>query len=163
NGPLGAPAIDIEEVREVSDATVGIKVSGPAREPELTPFSEPPLPDDEIIFRMVTGRVPGTKTTSSENQLIAQALVSSGIKFGGASISETAEKLGIQNFNVGTGDESDLLVSGYLDPSLYVEYGVNALGDGSTFKVRWDFARQLSLEMIGGLQSSLDLLYTREF
>ncbi|NND38144.1 MAG: hypothetical protein HKO06_00960, partial [Pseudomonadales bacterium] len=80
-----------------------------------------------------------------------------------ASIGSTAEKLGIENFNIGTGDGSDFQVSGYLDPTLYLEYGVNALGDGSTFKLRWDFARRLSLEFIGGLANSLDLFYSREF
>ncbi|NNM11644.1 MAG: hypothetical protein HKO60_06925 [Pseudomonadales bacterium] len=163
NGALAEPNIYLEAIRRAEDAIAGIRVTGPAVNPRVEPFSEPSMPDDQIIYRIITGRAPGGSAGASQNAIIAQTLISQGIKIGGASIGSTAEKLGIENFNIGTGDGSDFQVSGYLDPTLYLEYGVNALGDGSTFKLRWDFARRLSLEFIGGLANSLDLFYSREF
>ncbi|MGB5325423.1 MAG: translocation/assembly module TamB domain-containing protein [Pseudomonadales bacterium] len=163
NGELGEPNINLEAVRNAEDAVVGIRVSGAANAPDIAPFSEPAMPDDQVIYRIITGRAPGTGSGANQNAIIAQTLISQGIKLGGSSLGDTAEKLGIENFNIGTGDGSDFQVSGYLDPTLYLEYGVNALGDGSTFKLRWDFARRLSVEFIGGLANSLDLFYSREF
>ncbi|NNC54595.1 MAG: hypothetical protein HKO07_02605 [Pseudomonadales bacterium] len=163
NGALSEPNLNLEAIRRAEDAIAGIRVTGPAINPRIEPFSEPAMPDDQVIYRIITGRAPGGTANGGQSAIIAQTLISQGIKLGGSSLSDTAEKFGIDNFNIGTGDGSDFQVSGYLDPKLYLEYGVNALGDGSSFKLRWDFARRLSLEFIGGLASSLDLFYSREF
>lgn len=164
NGPIDSPSIDLQAVRTIEQTVVGLDVSGLASAPEITAFAEPTMPDSDALYALVSGKLPGGDNSTNKDALLAQALLSGGLALGGKSaISAGAEKLGISNFNIGSGDSSDLQLSGYLRPDVYLEYGVNALGDGSTFKVRWDFAKQFSLEMINSLQSSLDLLYSRSF
>ena len=162
-GPLDMPKIDLEAVRQVADTTVGLKAYGNAKNPQITPFSEPSLPDNDIIYMLVTGSKIGQNTTRSQDQMVAYALLASSVKVGEKSISETAEKIGVSDFNIGSSDNSDLLLSGYLNPALYLEYGVNVLGDANAFKLRWDFTKQFSLEFISGIQSSMDIIYAREF
>lgn len=162
-GPIDDPKIDLEAIRQVADTTVGLKAYGDAKKPQISPFSEPPLPDNDIIYMLITGNKVGQKTTRSQDQMIAYALLASSVKVGEKSISETAEKIGVSDFNIGSSDDSDLLLSGYLNPALYLEYGVNVLGDTNAFKLRWDFAKRFSLEFISGIQSSMDVIYAREF
>lgn len=163
-GPLSKPDIDLEAIRTVDDTVVGLKVLGDARTPQITPFSEPALPDNDILFMLVSGRKPGAAAEDVDaSKMVAQALLSSGIRGSSDSVTGAAEKLGITDFSIGTGDDTDLLLSGYLHPNIYVEYGVGLLEEGNAFKMRWDFAKRLALEFASGLQSSVDLIYSIKF
>lgn len=163
SGRLDEPDIDLEAIRKVGEAVVGIRVSGNAKNPQIIPFSEPSLPENDIIYRLVTGSGPGQSASPNEQRLIASALIAGSVRIGGQTLTESAENLGIQDFSIGSSDDSDLLLSGYLNPSLYLEYGVGALGNNGGFKLRWDFAKRLSLEFISGLQNSMDIIYNKEF
>ncbi|PIE37980.1 MAG: hypothetical protein CSA53_04560 [Gammaproteobacteria bacterium] len=163
NDVLSSPNIELEAIRTIGETVAGIKVSGPAQSPEITPFSEPAMSNSDTLYAIVTGKLPDDDSRTDKGAVVAQAMLAGGLALGGGGIASGAEKLGISNFSIGSGDDTDLSVSGYLREDVFMEYGVNALGDGSVFKVRWDFAKRLSLEMINSLHSSLDLLYSRSF
>lgn len=163
NGPVSSPNIELEAIRTIDETIAGIKVSGAATAPEITPFAEPAMSNSDTLYAILTGKLPDDDSGTDKDAVVAQALLAGGLALGGGSISSGAEKLGISNFNIGSGDDTDLSVSGYIRNDVFLEYGVNALGDGREFKVRWDFAKRLSLEMINSLHNSLDLLYSRSF
>ncbi|MGI9284426.1 MAG: translocation/assembly module TamB domain-containing protein [Pseudomonadales bacterium] len=163
-GPLSQPDINLEAIRTVDDTIVGLKVTGDANAPQITPFSEPAMDDNTILYMLVSGKKPGAAAEEVDTStLVAQALLSSSIRGSSNTVTSTAEQLGITDFSIGTGDDTDLQVSGYLHPNIYVEYGVGLLEEGNAFKMRWDFAKRLALVFASGLQSSVDLIYSIKF
>ncbi len=63
----------------------------------------------------------------------------------------------------GSGDGSQVTISGYIAPGLQVKYGVgifNALGE---FTVRYELVTNLYLEAVTGIDSAVDLIYQFEF
>jgi translocation and assembly module TamB len=55
-GPVTDPGVDLRASRELPDHVVGVIVRGRLRKPELTLYSEPPLPQSQIASMLIVGR-----------------------------------------------------------------------------------------------------------
>ena len=62
----------------------------------------------------------------------------------------------------GSGDESQVTVSGYIRPGLQVKYGVGIFNSVGEFTVRYRLMTDLYVEAVSGLDSAVDLLYQFE-
>lgn len=165
NGPLDQPFLSLEAVREVGDVVAGLRVIGPASEPEATLFSEPALPDSQILYYLLTGKAPGTGTRE-DSRLVQEALLGMGLLGGNGTLRNVASKVGIEDLRVaagGSGDSTQVQVSGYLSSRAYVQYGINVFQPVNTLTLRYRLRDNLFLEAVSGLASALDLLYTFEF
>jgi translocation and assembly module TamB len=164
-GPIERPGLDIEAVRQATeDILVGARVRGTLAEPELSLFSEPPLPEQEQLSYLVLGRSLNN-VSSSETSALQNAAIALGLK-GGNVVSERLNKsLGFQEFGIetkpGEGATSASFVIGkYLSPSLYVSYGfglfqpVNTLTLRYAISSRWRLVTESSSQMKSG-----DLIY----
>ncbi|HEX5419710.1 MAG TPA: translocation/assembly module TamB domain-containing protein, partial [Gammaproteobacteria bacterium] len=164
-GPLTNPGLDVEAVRQATqEILVGARVQGTLMQPELSLFSEPPLPQQEQLSYLVLGRSLNN-ASSSETSALASAAIALGLK-GGNFVSERLNKsLGFQEFGIetqpGEGSTSASFVIGkYLSPSLYVSYGIGLFQPINTLKLRYTISSHWRLETESSSQAKGgDLLY----
>jgi len=161
-GPIAAPRLDIEAVREEVDVMAGVRVTGSPADPSITLFSNPYMEQSHILAYLLTGRPPGA-ATPSEEALLAQAALSLGILGGGTLGTALAEQLGIRDFQLearGQGEDAQVAISGYVAPNLLVRYGVNMFQPQNTLSLRYYLNPQLYLEAVTGADSTVDVIYS---
>jgi len=166
-GPLEQPQLDIEAVRELPryDVVAGLRVQGRADDPRLTLFSEPAMPDEEALSYLIRGR-PLSAEGEDSGALMAAAALSLGVTGAQGLLGEVGERLGIEEVEVeavGEGEETQVVVGGYLNPRLYLSYGVGVFLPENTLTLRYQLTRQLFLEAVSGVENALDLFYRFEF
>ncbi|WP_369600843.1 translocation/assembly module TamB domain-containing protein [Hahella sp. SMD15-11] len=165
SGPVTDPWIRLEAIREVPPVVAGIRLEGPASAPVATPFSEPALPPDHVMYYLLTGRAPGDNT-ASEKAMVSRAMLSIGLYGATPLTQKMADIFGIEGFGIettGQGDETAISVSGYLSPRLYVEYGFGVFTPVNTLTTRYRLSKNLYLEAVSGVENLLNVLYRFEF
>jgi autotransporter translocation and assembly factor TamB len=55
-GPLENPGLEIRAVRRVDQVTAGALVRGTLQEPEITLYSDPPMPSAEVLSYLTLGK-----------------------------------------------------------------------------------------------------------
>ena len=164
-GPVTEPQVEIEAVRKVQDVVVGLRVSGRASQPNVTLFSEPPMPEEQILAYLVTGRAYG-EAGPEENAAMAQAAVALGVFTSRGTASKVAKTLGVEDFALSTegeGQSTQVAVSGYIAPNLLVKYGVGVFSPLNTLTLRYNVTKNIYLEAVSGLESAIDAFYTFSF
>lgn len=156
--------VDIQAVRRpAEDILVGARVRGTLNHPELSVFSEPPMPRQEQLAYLLLGR-PLQSVSASETSALSRAALSLGLR-GGNMLSERLNRaLGFDEFGIQTEPNGEspasFVIGKYLSPSLYVSYGiglfepVNMLKLRYTISSRWRLVTESSNEASGG-----DLIY----
>jgi translocation and assembly module TamB len=162
-GLLVDPAVDIRAIKEFPDVTAGVNVRGTLREPRLTFFSEPSIPQSQIVSLLLAGGSlqsvqdssrAGTPAAKQEVAGQAAALLAS--QFG--------SKLGIPDISVESdlSNETSLVLGKYLSPRLYVSWGVSLSEQINTFKMRYTIDDRWTVKTEAGKDRSADLVYTIE-
>jgi translocation and assembly module TamB len=167
-GPITQPGVDIEAVRRpTADIVVGARVRGLLAEPQLSVFSEPPMPQQEQLSYLVLGR-PLESASASESSAMSRAALALGLK-GGNFVSERInQNLGLDAFGIETDPgeaptAAAFVIGKYLTPSLYVSYGIGLFDPVNTLKLRyaiskrWRLVTESSSEASGG-----DVIYNIE-
>ncbi|PPK52016.1 translocation/assembly module TamB domain-containing protein [Marinobacter persicus] len=163
-GPLTEPYLDIEAIRTVDTVVAGIRISGPASAPETEVFSEPPMPQADVLSYLVLGRPP--RGGQAEDGQLSQAAISLGLTQVSGITRGIGNELGIQDLTLeteGSGDEASVVASGYITEDLSLRYGVGIFEPITTVALRYDLGRYFYLEAASGLAASLDIFYTRDF
>ena len=115
---------------------------------------------------IVLGRDIGASTTNEESTLLAQAALALTIRQGRGFASGFAEGLGISDFQIdaaGSGDDTQVLVSGRLSRKLLLRYGRSVFAPDQTLYLRYDINKRLYLEAAQGLERAVDLFYSYSF
>jgi translocation and assembly module TamB len=100
NGDL-APELDFAAEIQASDITAQVGISGPAAAPVFAFRSQPELPQDEILSRILFQKASGSLTTSQALQLAeAAAQFASG---GEGALDRMRRSLGVDSLDVGAG------------------------------------------------------------
>lgn len=165
SGPLKEPNLNVEAVRRADSVVAGLRIEGEPKQPQVTLFSEPGLPQEEILSYLIRGRPLGTEGVGSD-QLLAQAAVSLGVFGGKGFASSLARELGVKDFEVGTageGQETQVELSGYITPDLLVRYGIGVFEPVNTLTLRYRISKSFFVEAVSGLESALDFFYEFEF
>ncbi len=168
NGPPDQPYLSIKAIRNpdnTQDDVIagGVQVSGPASDPSIEIFSEPAMNQANALSYLlrgqdIDGEAGGNAMTTT---LIGLSLAKSGRVVG-----EIGEAFGVQDLQLdtaGSGDDSQVTVSGYILPGLQVKYGVGIFNSLGEFTVRYRLMQDLYLEAVSGVDSAVDLLYQFEF
>ncbi|MBW3697448.1 translocation/assembly module TamB [Vibrio sp. T187] len=167
NGPADQPYVAISAIRNPDntqdDVTAGVRVTGPASEPAVEIYSEPAMPQANALSYLLRGQdIDGESGGNSmTTTLIGLSLAKSGQVVG-----ELGEAFGVQDLQLdtaGSGDDSQVTVSGYVLPGLQVKYGVGIFNSLGEFTVRYRLMQDLYVEAVSGLDSAVDLLYQFEF
>ncbi|MFE1602357.1 translocation/assembly module TamB domain-containing protein [Methylobacterium sp. ID0610] len=102
-GDLTAPDLDFEAQTQAGDVTARIAVNGPADRPAFVLNSEPPLPQDEVLSRLLFKKASGGLSPFQALQL-AQGVAQLAGNAGGPDVFESARKgLGLDSLDVQAG------------------------------------------------------------
>ncbi|HET7650059.1 MAG TPA: translocation/assembly module TamB domain-containing protein [Gammaproteobacteria bacterium] len=178
-GPVSNPALDIRALRKPahpetvlpgqSEQQVGVVVRGSLRNPRVSLFSDPPLPQSSLLAYLLTGQLPAT---ASQSPLLGQPATDTGDAIAYSSGEFLAQQVGsqiglsdvsIQNVSTGVGTSTpSLFIGKYLSPRLYVSYGAGILQSINTIRIRYTLGARWMLEAESGAANSADLIYTLE-
>jgi translocation and assembly module TamB len=178
-GPISNPALDIRAIRKPahpetvlpgqSEQQVGVVVRGTLRDPSVSLFSSPPLPQSSLLSYLLTGQLPATP---SQSPLLGQPSTDTGEALAYSGGEFIAQQVGnqiglsdvsIQNVSTGIGTSApSLFIGKYLSPRLYVSYGAGILQSINTVRIRYTLSTRWMLEAESGAANSADLIYTLE-
>jgi translocation and assembly module TamB len=162
-GLLVDPAVDIRAVKEFPDIKAGVNVRGTLREPRLTFFSEPSVPQSQIVSLLLAGgsfqstQESGRAGTPGARQEVAgQAAALLAAQLG--------TKIGLPDISVESdlSNETSLVLGKYLSPRLYVSYGISLTESINTIKMRYTLDDRWTVKTEAGKERSADLVYTIE-
>ena len=173
SSPLNNPGLDLRVVRQSSASaftgtpiTAGAQIRGTLRNPKMTLFSDPKMPDSSILSYLVLGRAPQNGGSGGESALLFKAANAMGLG-GGALTQSLGEAFGLDALQLGSagdgGDGTSLMLGKYLAPNLYIGYGVGLLNAVNTFNVKYRLSQRLmfvSTSSAAGIGA--DLIYTVE-
>ncbi|MPW36989.1 translocation/assembly module TamB domain-containing protein [Vibrio sp. B1Z05] len=167
NGPADLPYLSIKAIRNPDntedDVIAGIKVTGPADEPSIEVFSEPSMPQANALSYILRGQ---DLDSESGGNAMTTALIGLSLARSGRVVGEIGEAFGVSDLQLdtaGSGDDSQVTVSGYILPGLQVKYGVGIFESIGEFTFRYRLMKDLYLELVSGTDSAVDLLYQFEF
>lgn len=163
-GPVDQPYLDIEAIRQTDDVIAGIRLGGSAEQPTTTVFSEPAMSQEQALSYLVLGRP--LSTNGEDNNMLAQAALALGLAGGSSTAGKLASGLGIKDFDLdtsGTGDKTSVVASGKITDKLSLRYGVGVFEPANTLTLRYLLSKKVYLEVAGGVASSLDIFYKRDF
>lgn len=168
-GDIDNPQLRLEAVRADTpeDVTVGLRVSGPARNPQVSLFSRPEMRQQAQLSYLLTGNPPGTTTETDPQTAAAEAALSYALESDvGAGIARRAgDALGIEDFRVTAGatdNGAQIGLSGYITPNLLVRYGVGVFEAINTVTLRYQMTKNLYLEAISGEGSDIGIMWSFE-
>ena len=163
--PLDEPTLDLVAEREIKqeDIVVAINVRGTLAEPFITLSSEPPMPENEALSYLLTGRSINT-LQSGDAASVDRAATSLALGGGGLLLGGIGERIGLDEVTVEqTGEEDTSVVLGkYLSPKLFVSYGISIAEAINTIKLRYTLNERWSLKAEAGLEQSADIEFKIE-
>ncbi|WP_246102687.1 translocation/assembly module TamB domain-containing protein [Methylobacterium terricola] len=125
-GDLTAPDLDFLAQSQAGDVTAKIAVTGPANQPDFAISSEPPLPQDEVLSRLLFKKASGGLSPFQALQL-AQAVAQLSGGAGGPDVFESARKgLGLDSLDIQAGAKGGAAVGLSRALSERVNVGVRA-------------------------------------
>ncbi len=155
--PLDNPGLNIRAVRALNPTAtiddgqeVGLLISGTARKPVLTVFSEPVMPQADALSYLITGK-PLSKVKGGEGNLVASAAQALGSAAGDRLAKGIGGKLGLDmgvSSSTALGGAAAFTVGKYLSPRLYLKYGVGLFDPGTVITLRYILSSRWNFEAI---------------
>ncbi|GLS45037.1 translocation/assembly module TamB domain-containing protein [Methylobacterium brachythecii] len=146
-GDITAPDLDFIAETKASDVTARVAVSGPANQPVFALSSDPALPQDEVLSRILFKKASGSLSPFQALQLAQAAAQLSGAA-GGPDAFEAARKgLGLDSLDVSTGASGGPAVgaSRYIAKDLSVGVKAGAKPADTAATVNYDLTRRIKL------------------
>lgn len=164
SGPPDQPLLQFEAIRNpnvtADDVIAGLRVSGSADAPNLEVFSEPAMEEARALSYLLRGRPP---EDGDADGALASALIGLSLSRTGNAVGQLGQAFGIDDLSLetaGTGDESQVVVSGYLFDDLRVSYGVGIFSPIAELTLRYTLWRNLYLQAVSGAAQAVDLIYS---
>lgn len=145
------PVLDFTAQSKMKDITAILKVSGPAAAPVIDITSDPPLPREEVLARVLFGRS-ADRITPVQALRLAQALrtLSSARSLPVLDLlGGTRKLLGLDRLEIRTSDEeagTGLGLGKYLTDEIYVDVQKNLSGEGGKLSVEVELTPNLTVE-----------------
>ncbi|CCQ11683.1 hypothetical protein PALB_25840 [Pseudoalteromonas luteoviolacea B = ATCC 29581] len=165
SGALEKPYLHVNAIRNPqttqNGVVAGILVTGLADEPNVSIYSEPAMDQAQALSYLLNGQPLGSGD-SDKNVMLTNLLISQGLGRSEGVLQKVGSEMGLQDVNVGTkgsGEGTQVEVSGYLTPSVQVKYSVGVFDSLSEIAVRYQIMSKLYVEVTSGLYNSIDLLY----
>ena len=178
-GPITNPALDIRAVRATAhpemvqfgavEQKVGVLVRGLLQAPVVTLWSDPPLPQAQLVSYLVTGSAstltggtssnytPGVVTASSLSGVSAQNNQDLSVPvYGGFDVSRSQVQTASGGYSSGT------FIGKQVGERLYVRMGQVTGDPTSIFQVIYRLSTQWMLQAQSGSANSADIIYTIE-
>ena len=162
-GPVTDPGVDLRASRKLPGYTVGVIARGRLRQPQLTLFSEPSLPQAQIASMLIVGR--SLDSLQSEDRASLESESASVAAQGGALLAgQLGRYVGLDE--VGLSEDQDagaaLVLGKFLSPRLYVSYGISLVDQINTLKLRYTIGDRWVIAAESGAEAAADIEYRIE-
>jgi len=153
------PALDMILATEVAEIVAKVEVSGRAQDPEIALTSEPTLPEEEVLSRILFGSSRAQLSPLQALRLVQSAAVLSGRLGSGGGITDTVrETLGVDTLDVDTGGGegsrgASLSVGKYVAPGVFLKLQQGLGGAGSKAVVEVELTDSITVETDVGADS----------
>lgn len=191
-GAIDRPTLDFLALRTIGDVRAGVTVAGTLQKPVTKLYSEPAMPDVDVLAYVVLGHPIGS-SSGEQAGLMAQAAGALLTSSQSAVLQDQIKnKLGLSTLEIQGGvggtpgamgykplqvtppgslpavqqpgiTQTMLTVGKYLTPQLYVSYGKSLFTGNNQFRLRYDIFKRLQIETQTGSESGADLYYKLEF
>jgi translocation and assembly module TamB len=158
-GPLDDPLINIQVSRESfydgRQYTVGLRLTGSARNVKTEPFSRPALSERDVLSFLLLDRPASTGDDASG------AALALGLQ---QMFPDQSGILGLDEVSFETNDanEAAMVAGKRINDQLYVRYVFGSMGTPGAFRIRYRLGQGFSLEASTGSHQALDLIYMLE-
>lgn len=165
-GRADRPVLDILALRQAGEVKAGVKVSGTPQKPQVHLYSEPHMPDTDILAYVVLGRPFGAGGGDGDLMMVAAGALLAGGE--SAVLQDRLQRrlgLDVIEIQAGGGEVSSSVVTigKYLSPKLYVSLGHALFSNTNEFQVRYSLDDHWQLESNVGVESGVDLFYQVRF
>jgi translocation and assembly module TamB len=174
DSPLDNPGLDVRATRKIETTEVlggvlaGVRVLGTAQAPSAELYSQPALPQADVLSYLMLGR-PLEGASGGEGELLIKAASSLGLKGGTRLAQSIGRHFGLDevSFTSVEGVDGDregtaLRVGKYLSPRLYLNYSIGMLNAANQWQLRYRMTKHLSVQTETGEATGGDVLYTIE-
>jgi translocation and assembly module TamB len=161
-GLINDPGVDIRATKEFPDVKAGVNVRGTLREPRMSFFSEPSLPQSQVVSLILAG---GTIETTQSGDSTSSASRNALLAQGGAILAQQlGQRIGIEDVGIeqNLANETSLVFGKYLSSRLYVSYGISLAETLNTLKLRYSINDRWTVRTEAGKEVSADVVYTVE-
>ena len=191
-GAVNRPSLDFLALRTIGNVRAGVTVAGTLQKPVTKLYSEPAMPDVDVLAYIILGHPLGS--SSEQASLLTQAAGALLTSSQAAVLQEKIKnRLGLSTLEIQGGvggtksamgykplqvtapgaipvnqqpglTETVLTVGKYLTPQLYISYGKSLFTGSNLFSLRYDIFRHWQIEtQTGSGESGADLYYKLEF
>lgn len=174
NGLLSNPTLDVEAAKSVQGSTVGVRIAGTASSPSIQIYNDAGLSEQEALNALITGRIQDGSSGLSQtdgfrsdvNNTIAAAGISMGLGGTRALTNQIGQTFGLSGLALdaqGVGDDTQVSVTGYITPDLFIRYGVGVFTPVNKLTLRYQMNKRLYLEASQSLERAIDVFYNWRF
>lgn len=174
DGPLANPTLDVDTNKKISNTLVGIRVTGTAVSPQIQIYNDGGLSEQEALNALLTGRVNEGSSSLSQtegfksdvNNTLAAAGLSLGLGGTRAFTNQLGRTFGLNGLALdaqGTGDDTQVSVTGYITPDLYLRYGVGVFTPVNKLTLRYQMNKRLYVEASESVEKAIDVFYNWKF
>ncbi len=140
------PELDFVAETRAGDVTARVAVTGPADQPAFAFTSDPDLPQDEVLSRLLFARASGSLSPFQALQLAQTAAQFAG-GGGDDSFERLRKSLGVDNLDIGVGAGGPTIgVSRYISDNVSVGVKAGARPEDTGVSVNIDVTRRLKLQ-----------------
>ncbi|SLN45598.1 translocation/assembly module TamB domain-containing protein [Oceanibacterium hippocampi] len=157
NAPAEEPEVDIEASAGDQSFKAIVSVTGPVSKPEIAVSSEPELPQDEVIARLLFGKSAGELSALEAAQLAASAAKLAGVGGGGRDyVGDVRDRLGLDVLRFSGGDAGGgpaVEAGRYVADGVFVGVKQGAEAGSSKVTVEVEVTPNITVESSVGAQS----------
>lgn len=159
------PVVRIRAATETDEYTIAVIVAGPVSDPEITFTSEPELPQEEVLARLIFGR--GLDTLSPiQAARLALAVRTLAGRGGEGVVGDIRQGAGLADLDLTTDDEGNAAVraGAYLGENLYTDVTVSAVGE-TELNLNLDVSKSVTVKgsVTNEGESSVGIFYERDY
>lgn len=174
NGIVTQPTLDIDATKTIGGRIVGVRVTGRANNPNVAIYNDAGLSEQEAINALLTGKINSNNVNASStagfksdvNNTIAAAGLSLGLGGTRQFTNTIGRTFGLDSLTLdaeGVGDDTQVSLTGYITPDLYLRYGVGVFTPVNRLTLRYQLNRRLYVEASSALDRAIDVFYNWRF
>lgn len=174
NGDVMKPNLSIEAAKTISGKTVGVRVKGSTESPNIIVFNNAGLTQQQAMNALVTGRIDNRSATQISEQgfksQVTNNLAAAGLSFGLSGTrnltNQIGQAFGFQSLTVdasGSSEDTNVNVTGYVTPDLYIRYGVGVFNAQNSLSIRYQLTRRIYVEATSAAENAVDVVYSWQF
>ncbi len=158
------PELAVTAERQTEDISAIVSITGRASKPTITLSSRPPLPQDEVLSRLLFRKGSGQLGPLESVQLASAVTELSGLSDGGFN-GVLRRTFGLDVVSVGGEDGDSLVVGEQIGRNIYVAVEQNLTDNSRKFVVEWRFLPSVSLKSTASDETGADLgiLWRRDY